>query len=225
MNKRLKSVFVGSVVFSALAFNSNANACSADAYMGSICTTAATFCPTGYLPAEGQTLLISDYNALFSLVGSLYGGDERITFALPDFRGRSAIGNGRGPGLETALLGSRRGKERIFLFPQQMPAHSHNAAAKTDVTSVIKATTNSANQLTPMSGDVLAVPAASSGPVGIYNSNSVGTVILGGVESAASTEVKVSPAGASDPAPVFIIPPQQVVKYCINVDGVYPPRS
>ncbi len=78
--------------------------------------------PTGYLPLEGQILEISSNTALFSLLGTTYGGDGRTTFALPDARGRVIVGEGRGPGLSDVRLGERDGSETITLTEAQLPS-------------------------------------------------------------------------------------------------------
>ena len=74
---------------------------------------AGTFAPRNWAFCDGQILPISNYTALFSLLGTTYGGDGRTTFALPDLRGRTAVHPGDGPGLTRRLLGQRGGTERI----------------------------------------------------------------------------------------------------------------
>jgi len=75
-------------------------------YVGEIMTTAANFCPRGWLETDGQLLAIFEYDALFSLLGTYYGGDGRTTFALPDLRGKAVIGVGQAPGLPDYSQGS-----------------------------------------------------------------------------------------------------------------------
>ena len=90
--------------------------CSAgEPLLGSVCLTAANYCSQGYLPAEGQALRIEDYPAVFSLMGTMYGGDGRTTFNLPDLRGAVPQGTGQRPGMSvvtqgaTGTLGAGRG--------------------------------------------------------------------------------------------------------------------
>jgi microcystin-dependent protein len=104
-----------------------ANACSPDGYLGSMTVFAGSFAIRGCALAQGQVLSISTNTALFSLLGTTYGGDGRTTFALPDTRGRSVIGQGTGPGLSTVRLGQRGGAETVTLSEANLPAHSHTA--------------------------------------------------------------------------------------------------
>ena len=82
-----------------------------DEYLGEILTVGFNFCPRGTLEADGRLLPISQNTALFSLLGTMYGGDGRTTFALPDLRGRTIIGEGQGPGLSSRRIGQRGGSE------------------------------------------------------------------------------------------------------------------
>ena len=85
----------------------------------------ANFAPRGWAYCNGQLLAISSNNALFSLIGTTYGGDGRTTFALPDLRGRVPIGAGHGPGLSNHALGSRGGLEAVRLHQSELPSHTH----------------------------------------------------------------------------------------------------
>lgn len=83
--------------------------------------------PAGYLPAEGQLLPINQYGALYSLIGDTFGGDNQTTFALPDLRGRTPIGDGSGPGLSNRTLGDTGGVDEVTLMTIQLPSHSHSS--------------------------------------------------------------------------------------------------
>lgn len=111
-----------------------ANACSPDGYLGSLSVFAGNFPIRGCAFAEGQLLSISSNTALFSLLGTIYGGDGRTTFALPDTRGRSVVGVGTGPGLSTIVVGEKGGSETVTLTVANLPAHTHDATADFDVT-------------------------------------------------------------------------------------------
>ena len=87
---------------------------------------AGNFVIRGWARCDGQLLPIAQYSALFSILGTTYGGDGRSTFGLPDLRGRVAIGDGTGPGLSDYRLGMRSGQEQVTLNSTQIPAHSHN---------------------------------------------------------------------------------------------------
>nr|WP_245228645.1 tail fiber protein [Pontixanthobacter sp. CEM42] len=88
-------------------------------------TVGFNFCPRGWGEANGSLQAISSNSALFSLLGTTYGGDGRTTFALPDLRGRSSIGVGTGPGLSSIQWGQRGGSETMVLTNANLPAHNH----------------------------------------------------------------------------------------------------
>ena len=101
--------------------------CSSEPYIGSMCVTAASYCPSSYyMQADGALLYIDDYTALFSLLGTNFGGDGRVNFKLPDMRGRTAVGVGTGPSLSLIQLGEMGGHESINLTEDNLPAHTHN---------------------------------------------------------------------------------------------------
>ena len=105
-----------------------AAACSDQPYMGAVCMVGFTYCPRGYIEANGQILLINQYQALYSLYGTTYGGDGVTTFGIPDFRGRSPVGIGQNPYTGTTVtLGQKRGTETVTLTIDQMPSHTHEA--------------------------------------------------------------------------------------------------
>jgi microcystin-dependent protein len=87
------------------------------------------FAPRGWAICEGQLLPIAQNSALFSILGTTYGGDGRTTFGLPDLRGRVPMGAGQGNGLTNRRLGEKTGDETVTLTNAQMPAHNHTAAA------------------------------------------------------------------------------------------------
>jgi len=105
------------------------------AYMGAEpfieekCWVPYIFAPRGWAFCDGQLLPIAQYTALFSLLGTTYGGDGRTTFALPDLRGRSPIHAGTGPGLTSRRLGEKGGVETVTLTGAQMPSHMHDIAS------------------------------------------------------------------------------------------------
>ena len=92
-----------------------------EVYVGQIIWVGFNFCPRSFAPANGQILPIEQNQALFSLLGTTYGGDGRVTFALPDLRGRAAINPGQGPGLGNVRLGGKGGAEEIVLGVNQIP--------------------------------------------------------------------------------------------------------
>ncbi len=98
---------------------------SANPFIGQITVFASNFVPRGWATCEGQLLSISSNTALFSLLGTTYGGDGRSSFGLPDARGRSFVNPGRGSGLSNQSWGQRGGTEGFTLIEAQMPSHNH----------------------------------------------------------------------------------------------------
>jgi microcystin-dependent protein len=94
-------------------------------YIGEIRMFGGNFAPVGWLFCDGSLLPIAQYETLFSLIGTTYGGDGQETFALPDLRGRMPVHQGQGPGLSTRILGELGGVETVTVTMQQMPAHTH----------------------------------------------------------------------------------------------------
>lgn len=98
-------------------------------YLGQVAFFGFNFCPRGWAPANGQLLAISQNTALFSLYGTIYGGDGRTTFALPDLRGRAIVSMGQSPGMMNYPIGSKVGAETVTLNTQEMPIHNHPGTA------------------------------------------------------------------------------------------------
>ncbi len=102
-------------------------------FVGEIRMFAGNFAPRGWAFCDGQLLAVSQNDALFSLYGTIYGGDGRTTFGLPDLRGRIPLHQGHGPGLSERRLGSKGGSEKETLTVNQMPSHSHTAVGSSDM--------------------------------------------------------------------------------------------
>src|SRR5260370_3541139 len=94
-------------------------------YLGEILLVAFNFAPTGYAACNGRLLSIAQNTALFSLLGTTYGGDGRTTFALPDLRSRAPVHFGQGPGTSNYNLGDKPGAESVALADANIPAHIH----------------------------------------------------------------------------------------------------
>lgn len=103
----MRKLLLIAVLFCSLSYTNTAAA--QDAMLGEVKLFAGTFAPRGWAFCEGQLLPISSYSALFSILGTTYGGDGRTNFALPDLRGRVPVSPGTGPGLETVRLGQKNG--------------------------------------------------------------------------------------------------------------------
>ena len=102
---------------------------ASEPFLAEIIMFGGNFAPRGWAYCDGQILSIATNSALFSILGTTYGGDGRTTFGLPDLRGRTAIGPRRGPGLSDYRLGQRGGVESVVLSSGQMPSHTHIATA------------------------------------------------------------------------------------------------
>ncbi len=100
-------------------------------FVGEIRMFAGNFAPRGWAFCDGQLLAVSQNDALFSLLGTIYGGDGRTTFGLPDVRGRVPLHQGTGPGLSSRRLGSKGGSESVTLTTNQLASHSHDFMANT----------------------------------------------------------------------------------------------
>ena len=100
-----------------------------DPFIAEIIMFGGNFAPRGWALCDGQLLSISSNSALFSILGTTYGGDGRTTFGLPDLRGRVAMHPGSGPGLTLRRLGEKSGMETVTLTTNQIPSHNHTATA------------------------------------------------------------------------------------------------
>ncbi|SEQ94487.1 Microcystin-dependent protein [Nitrosomonas sp. Nm51] len=120
--RRSALLFTVSVsLFLGILASNKVQACSSDPMLGSMCVFAGNFAPRKWALANGQLMSISENQALFSLLGTTYGGDGRTTFALPDTRGRAIIGAGHGTGLSNYTLGAKGGAETVTLTQPQLP--------------------------------------------------------------------------------------------------------
>jgi microcystin-dependent protein len=166
-------------------------------YIGEIRIFAGNFAPLGWAFCNGQLMAVSQHDALFSLIGTIYGGDGQTTFALPDLRGRLPIHAGTGPGLSPRALGSQGGSEQVSLTFNQMPSHGHEP---------FQASTLRGNSANP-GGAVL----AESAQISPYAEDAPGVSL--NVNS-------ISAAGGSQPHTNVM--PFQCVNFIISLFGIYP---
>jgi len=106
-----------------------------EAYLGEIRLFAGDYAPAYWLPCDGRLINIADYQALYALLGTLYGGDGVHNFGIPDLRDRLPVGQGSGPGLTPRTIGQTFGESEVTLTSAEMPAHSHPINASSDVAS------------------------------------------------------------------------------------------
>jgi microcystin-dependent protein len=196
-----------------------AGACGSDAYIGTVCLVASSYCPDRYAEARGQTLNISDYQALYSLIGTTYGGDGRVNFALPDLRGRVPIGVGQAPGQPSYAPGQQGGAAAVSLSVQMMPAHSHGVEVPIAATAALHGTADGPNNPSPQGGML-----AGGGRDAAYNDDPSATVPMheGSVTVSGNAAGDTRTAGGG--AAVENRPPYLAMRYCIALEGVYPPR-
>lgn len=105
-----------------------------DPFIGQIIAVGFNFAPNGWAFCNGQSLAISEYEALYTLIGTTYGGDGQSTFNLPDLRGRAALGLGQGPGRSNYVLGQPSGAEMVTITANQIGAHTHTLMAASKAT-------------------------------------------------------------------------------------------
>lgn len=185
----------------ALGLGATPQAASAQpAYTGEIFPVGFNFCPRGTAALNGQILAISSNAALFSLLGSNYGGDGRTTFALPDMRGRSPMHVGVGPGLTPRPLAQKSGADSVVLTTNNLPSHNHLVGAQ-----MVTATKRGPGT------DLYAIP-----------SDDVETFSNGPADTAMDPAM-IQPTGNGQP--LQIVQPFLAVNWCMNLYGIFPSRN
>lgn len=159
--------------------------------------------PNGWQRCDGTLLAISENDALFSLIGTTYGGDGQTTFGVPDLRGRLPIHQGQGSGLSNYTIGQKAGSEQVTVLSTQMPAHTHTLVASTGAASTV-------------------TPGASLLPGSVSGESFYVTDITGATPLPMSPQ-STSTAGGSQPHENCM--PTLTVQYCIAIYGIYPSRS
>lgn len=210
-------------------------------FLGQIQLFGFQFAPRGWAQCAGQILAIPTNTALFSLLGTVYGGNGQTTFQLPDLRGRVAIGQGQGPGLQNYNLGEFAGVETMTLTGANLPSHTHQATAQSNSTSTSTSTSTSSSTLNGVNGaankgnpagHMLAANAnaqiyapASAGSAVAMDAASVATTTTTNTTTGTTTNttVTVQPAGNNSPFPLHS--PYLCLNYCIALEGVYPSRN
>lgn len=129
--KRLLITVLGIAMCSAIVLTQPPDVRADEPFIGEIRWVAFNFAPRNWASCDGQLLAINQNQALFSLLGTTFGGDGRTTFALPDMRGRSPMHAGQGAGLSDRILGSKQGEEAHAISSAEMPWHAHEAMAST----------------------------------------------------------------------------------------------
>ena len=196
-----------------------------ESFVGEIKMFGGTFAPRDWAFCDGQLLPISQHQALFSILGTKYGGDGRSTFGLPDLRGRVPIhsGNSDGPGLSRYQLGQKGGREAVKLKVDQMPAHAHSYETTAHLSiyndvgdqDKVDATTQSI-AISGVGGRV-SVPDKNG-----FSKNAPNATIPNAVEgSAIQSSTNSSGVGNA----ISNMQPYLAINFIICLDGVFPPRS
>ncbi|RNF86432.1 phage tail protein [Montanilutibacter psychrotolerans] len=172
-------------------------------YVGEIRIFGFSRVPNGWFSCDGSLQPISEYEVLFTLIGTTYGGDGQSTFALPDLRGQLPLHWGTGQGLTTRVIGEGGGSESVTLTQNQMPAHSHAVMATT--------ATASATAIGPT------VTLGSISPDTMYVTD------LAGATQVTLAPASVTPAGGTQPHDNLM--PTLTVQYCIAWAGIFPSQS
>lgn len=172
-----------------------------DPFLGEIRPFGFTFAPSGWALCNGQLLSIAQNSALFSLLGTTYGGNGTTTFALPDLRGRVPMHVGNGAGLSPRTLGESGGQEAVTLLTTQIPAHSHPGVSP-------PCSTDDPNSGSPLNNFPAAVGTS------IYSTTSNATMGAGGTTGL---------TGGGQPH--SNVQPYLVINFCICLFGIFPSRS
>jgi len=175
-------------------------------FLGQITLFPYNFAPRGWANCQGQLLPISQNTALFSLLGTMYGGDGRTTFGLPDLQGRAAVGQGTLAGGGTYALGEQDGVEGVTLTTSTMAGHNHNVNA-----------TTSQGTINAPAGALLATAA-----LGPPRQSNRGNVYNPGAPNTGLVPASVGPAGSGQPH--NNVQPSLVLRYCIAINGIFPSR-
>jgi microcystin-dependent protein len=172
----------------------------ADPFVAEIRIFGFNFAPTGWAQCNGQLMPISQNTALFSLVGTFYGGDGRSTFGLPNMQGSIALHQGNGAGLTPRVIGEAGGTENVTLLSNEIPAHTH----------AVNCVSVAGNKQQP-SGNLWAKELTGKKD---YNAAPDGTPM---------NAAALAPAGGGSPHDN--LQPYLVLNYCIALQGIFPPRS
>lgn len=198
--RNARACLLGFMIFGATAVIGSPTYAASDPFIGEIMMIGANFCPRGWANADGQLLAVNQNQALFSLLGTMYGGDGRTTFGLPDLRGRVPLHTGTGPGLTPRNQGSKEGEEQHTLTESELPSPktSSNAPA-------------SGNWQHAESGKAWTVQGRIPDP------RKRGPALRPRIPNTQS----VSPPGT----PHNVMQPYLTVRFCIALQGTYPSRN
>jgi len=196
-------------------------------FIGTIMTFGFNFPPSGWQLCNGQLLSISQYSAMFALLGTTFGGDGVQTFQLPNMQGRMALSQGTGAGLTTRVIGEFSGTENASILINNMPSHTHTATfTPSGGGSGITVSSNTAGNVTVPTATHNVLGGSPSGPTGgaIWaTSTPAPTIPLGGGSGSSGGTVTNALTGNSVPLP--IMNPFLAVNFSISLFGIFPSRN
>lgn len=184
---------------------------STEPFIGEIKLLGFNFAPKSYQTCQGQILSIAQNTALFSLLGTTYGGNGQTTFALPDLQGRMPIGQGNGSGLSSHTIGERSGSESVTLLTANMPAHIHTLNAVS-----VKMPVN--NTISDIGEPAGAFPGKNDSNQ-VYAENASPNTFMAPATVGGTTDITGSGY------PFSIMNPYLVINYSIALYGIYPSRN
>ena len=183
---------------------------STEPFIGEVKLLGFNFPPLGYMTCQGQILSIAAYTALFSLIGTTYGGNGQTTFALPDLQGRMPVGQGQGPGLPVYTMGEAAGNTTSTLTQAQLPQHIHSLV---NMHVQIKASNATATEQSS-DGTFPATTVAAA-----YSDTPTAGLYTGGTQVSGTTD----PVGSG--MPFSILNPFLCMNFSIAVEGIFPSRN
>jgi len=193
-----------------------------DPYIGEISMFAGNYAPDGWFICDGRQLPITQYEALYSILSTTYGGDGRTTFALPDLRGRLPAGMGQGTGLSPRAIGDKAGAETVQLGQGELPSHAHGISGQLGGAATAKL-------------NVLSDVGQSDNPSGAYIASHPNAFLKNGAAKVQlnAQAISVDVSGLTLPTATGVVgngqahqnmPPFLVINFIIAYNGIYPPR-
>jgi microcystin-dependent protein len=182
-------------------------------FLGIVKLFGGNFAPRGWQLCNGQIIGIAQNSALFAILGTTYGGNGQTTFALPDLRGRVAVGWGQGPGLSNYTIGETTGTESVSILTTNMPLHTHPAVSTLNVNNT---------------GTSAVIPSATTsiGPAKDINTDNVKMYATGAANvPLAPTSVTTTVTAVGGSQPISILQPVLALTYIICLEGVFPSRN
>lgn len=195
--------------------------CGPNKLIGSVCWMAGPYCPRGYMQANGASISITNNPALFSLLGTQFGGDGRVSFSLPDLIGRVAIGSGTGPGFYPRNISQSIGLEQSYIVSGDLPGAHQLTLSDLVYNGTVTAVSETGNSNDPQNR----YPAQSAiGKLYAQSANGFLNTDSTLITNLSNNELITDPAGSDEIATIALREPQLGLTACISFQGVYPQR-